>query len=287
MQDVFPNSAKTHPRRRIKAGRAVLLTAMILLAAIYMIPLLWMLLTSLKTNKELSMLPIRVFPALPQWENYKTVFSVVPFANAYKNSLLATLGTVTLVVVTSSMGGYSFAKLEFPGRDAIFSGVLATMMVPFFLLAIPLFYIFRILGLINTIPGLILPMGVSAFGTFLMRQNIMSIPTDLVHAARIDGCSEWRIFWQIILPLAKAAIGTLVIFSFIQAWDEFMWALMLAQKPEMWTLPLVLRKLEMADQKMYHLQMAGATMAVIPTIIVFTFAQKQIIQSVALSGLKL
>jgi multiple sugar transport system permease protein len=280
-------STRIRLRHKVKPGRVILLAAMITLAVIYMIPLIWMLLTSLKTNKELSLLPIRMLPAAPQWVNYKTVFSVVPFANAFKTSLLATLGTVVLVVITSSMGGYSFAKLEYPGRDAIFNCMLATMMVPFFLLAIPLFYIFRILGLINSIPGLILPMGVSAFGTFLMRQNIMAIPTDLVHAARIDGCSEGRIFWQIILPLAKGAIGTLIIFSFIQAWDEFMWALMIAQKPDIWTLPLVLRKLEMADQKMYHLQMAGATMAVIPTIIVFAFAQKQIIQSVALSGLKL
>lgn len=265
----------------------VFMLCLILLAVLYLFPLLWMLLTSLKSIKEVSTVPIRMFPEELQWENYLRVFQIVPYANSYLNSLIVTVSVTVIVVITSTMAGYSFAKLEYPGRDIIFTGILATMMVPFFLLAIPLFYIFQRLGLVNTHLGLILPYCVSTFGIFLMRQNIMAIPTDLIHAARIDGCSEFRIFWNIILPLAKSVIGTLVIFSFMNSWDDFMWPLLIAQKDNMWTLALVIRQLQMSEQQWYHMQMAGTTMAVIPVVIVFAFAQKQIIQSVALSGLKL
>ena len=268
-------------------GRSLFMALLIAIAILYCIPLVWMALTSLKTLPELSALPIRLLPAVPQWVNYLTVFEMVPFANAYLNSLIITICATISVVVTSSFAGYSFAKLEFPGRDIIFIGILSTMMVPFFLLSLPLFYIFTQFGIVDTHLGLILPFSISAFGTFLMRQGIMSVPTELIHAARIDGCSEIRIFSTIVLPLAKSSISVLVIFTFLNVWDEFMWALMAAHSERMWTLALVIRQLQMADQRMYHLQMAGATMAVLPLIIVFLFAQKQIIRSVALSGLKL
>lgn len=268
-------------------GRTMFLGGLILLALVYMVPLLWMIMTSLKALGELTTLPISIFPKVMQWSNYARVFQIVPFANSYLNSLIVTSSITVVAVITSTMAGYSFAKLQYPGRDLIFTGILATMMVPFFLLAIPLFYMLNTFGLIDTHLGLILPASVSAFGTFLMRQNCMSIPTDLLYAARIDGCSEFRIFWNIILPLAKSAIGTLVIFTFMGSWDEFMWALLVARSERMWTLALVIRQLQMADQGWFHLQMAGTTLAILPVVIMFIFAQKQIIQSVALSGMKL
>lgn len=284
----FPDTKKIHRDKTLRTvGQSLFMLFLILLAVVYCVPLVWMILTSLKSVGELSTLPIKIFPATLQWQNYTKVFEIVPFINSYVNSLINTGLITVIVVITSSMAGYAFAKLEFPGRNLIFTGVLSTMMVPFFLLCLPLFYIFTQLNIINTNFGLILPLCVSAFGTFLMRQGIMAIPTEIIHAARIDGCSEFGIYARIILPLSANSIATLVIFTFMNAWDEFMWALLAAQGEKMWTLPLVIRQLQMSDQQMYHLQMAGATMAVLPLIIVFIFAQRQIIQSVALAGLKL
>lgn len=287
-QTINVRRQKVHRQVKIqKINHILFMTFLIILAFIYIIPLVWMVLTSMKSVSELSTLPIKIFPKFPQLGNYRSVFEIVPFASSYLNSIIVSTAITSIVVITSSMAGYSFAKLEYPGRDKIFSAILATMMVPFFLLCIPLFYMVNKINLIDTHLGLILPFSVSAFGIFLMRQGSMSIPTELIYAARIDGCSEVKIFRSIILPLSKNSIATLIIFTFMSSWDEFLWALLAAQSEKMWTLPLIIRQLQMADQKMYHLQMAGATMAVLPLIIVFIFAQKQIMESVALAGLKL
>jgi len=192
------------------------------------------------------------------------------------------------VVLTSSMAGYSFARLRYPGRDLLFLAYLGTIMIPFPVLIIPLFILMRQLGLVDTLAGLILPAAFTAWGTFLMRQFMLSIPREIEEAARMDGASFWRIYLQIIMPLSRPVVATLGIFTFLGSWNDFLWPLIMISSVENKTLPLGLTmfQAQVAIKTPWQLVMAAATFSVIPVLIVFVLGQKYYVRGIATTGLK-
>jgi multiple sugar transport system permease protein len=251
-------------------------------------PFLWMINASLMTSSEITQQPPVWRPATPQTQNFTDLLEILPFDRLYFNSLLVTGGKVLGVLFTSSIAGFAFAKYDFPGKNVLFYLILATMMIPFFITLIPVFYIVRQLGWINRFQGVIIPGIFSAYGIFLMRQFIIGIPDELLDAARIDGASEPRIYWRIILPLVTPALATLGTFTFIGAWNEFLWPLLVINDREMMTIPLGLNTLRLfaAEQRNLNLLMAGTALSVVPTLIIFVFLQRYFIRGIALTGLK-
>ena len=261
---------------------------LIILGAWMLLPFYWMISASLMTSKEIIQMPPPLLPAVPQWHNYVEITQVVDLGRAYLNSLVVTGLTVFGILFTSSMAGFAFAKYQFPGRNVLFTMVLATMMIPFFVSLIPVFYIIKQFGWVNNYGGLILPGLVSAYGIFMMRQFIMTLPDELMDAARMDGASEFRIYWQIIIPLTGPALVTLGVFNMVGVWNSFLWPLLVVQSPELNTVPLALNSLRTygMEAKVLNLQMAGTVASVIPTLIAFVFLQRYFTRGIALTGLK-
>lgn len=262
--------------------------ALILLSLWMLLPFYWMVSASLMTSKEIIQMPPPLVPAIAQWHNYVRVTEVVDLGKSYLNSILVTGLTVVGILFTSSLAGFAFAKYQFPGRDVLFAMILATMMIPFFVILIPVFYIVKQFGWTNNYAGLIMPGLVSAYGIFMMRQFILTLPDELLDAARIDGANEFRIYWQIILPLTGPALATLGVFNMISVWNSFLWPLLIAQSPDLYTVPLALNNLRTygMEAQVLNLQMAGTVASVIPTLIVFIFLQRNFTQGIALTGLK-
>jgi len=266
--------------------KALIIFMLSLGAVTILYPLMWTTLASLKTRAEIVAIPGKLLPQEVQWINYKKVIHIISFAVAYKNSLIIALIATTAVLVTSSIGGYAFAKLRFPGRDLIFLIILSTMMVPFFLGSIPLYVLMKWFGWLDSYYALIVPFVVSPFGIFLLRQFILGIPDALVDSARLDGCSEFRVYWSIILPLAKPALGALAIFNFLWAWNDFFWPLLIIQSPKLYTIPIALSHLQIKSALSYELISAGTVISIVPVLIVFLLGQKRITEGVAMTGIK-
>ena len=228
------------------------------------------------------------FPEVIRWSNYLDAWQAVPFGRFFANSLFVAVATTVAVIVTSSMAGYSFARLRYPGRDLIFLAYLGTIMIPFPVLIIPLFILMRQIGLVDTLPGLILPAAFTAWGTFLMRQFMLSIPREIEEAARMDGASFWRIYAQIIMPLSRPVVATLGIFTFLASWNEFLWPLIMISSVESKTLPLGLTmfQAQIPIKTPWQLVMAAATFSVLPVLIVFILGQKYYVRGIATTGLK-
>ena len=263
--------------------------AVVIFGAIVMVtPFLWMIDSSLMTSSEITKQPPVWLPSSPQFQNFPQLLEVLPLPKLYLNSLIMTGGTVLGVLFTSSIAGFAFAKYEFPGKNILFYLILATMMIPFFITLIPVFYIIRQLSWINTFQGVIVPGMFSAYGIFLMRQFSITIPDELLDAARIDGASEPLIYWRIVRPLVTPALATLGTFTFIGSWNAFLWPLLVISSREMMTVPLGLNSLRLfaAEQVNIHLMMAGTVLSVLPTLIIFIFLQRYFIRGIALTGLK-
>jgi multiple sugar transport system permease protein len=257
------------------------------LGAIVMVgPFVWEVLTSFKTFAESIQVPPVVFPAVPQWENYAEVFSTLPFAAMFGNSVLMTIARTAGQVIFCSMAGYAFARLKFPGRNFIFGLFLAVLMVPSQMHLIPQYQIMQGLGLLNTIPALALPGMFSAFGTFLMRQFFMQLPHELEEAARIDGANPWQIYWMIMLPLAAPGMLALGLLVAIWSWNDLLWPLVVNTDPEKMPLSAGLASLQGEHLTNYPVLMAGALMASLPLIIGFIIFQRQLIQGIATTGIK-
>jgi multiple sugar transport system permease protein len=263
--------------------------AIVVFGAIVMVtPFLWMLNASLMTSPEITRQPPVWLPADPQLQNFPRLLEVLPLPRLYLNSLIITGGIVLGVLLTSSIAGFAFAKYEFPGKNILFYLILATMMIPFFITLIPVFYIIRQLTWINTFQGIIVPGMFSAYGIFLMRQFILTIPDELLDAARIDGASEPGIYWRIVLPLIRPALATLGTFTFIGSWNAFLWPLLVINDRNMMTVPLGLNSLRLfaAETVNLNLMLAGTVLSVLPTLIIFVFLQRYFIRGIALTGLK-
>ena len=257
------------------------------LGAVIMVgPFVWEILTSFKTFAESIQVPPVLFPATPQWANYQEVFSTLPFAHMFGNTVLMTIARTAGQVIFCSMAGYAFARLKFPGRNFLFGLFLAVLMVPSQMHLIPQYQIMQGLGLLNTIPALALPGMFSAFGTFLMRQFFMQLPHELEEAARIDGANPWQIYWMIMLPLAAPGMLALGLLVAIWSWNDLLWPLVVNTDPEKMPLSAGLASLQGEHLTNYPVLMAGALMASLPLIIGFIIFQRQLIQGIATTGIK-
>ncbi len=260
---------------------------LILGGLLMLMPFLWMLLSSLKTAAEIIHTPPTFWPVAPTLNAFKTVLTRAPFFTWLANSLIVAVATTFLTLFTSGLAGYVFAKFEFRGKRFLFILVLVTLMVPFQVLMIPTYLIVAKMNLINSLWALILPSAVSAFGIYLCKQFIEGIPTDLLEAARIDGASETRIFFSIVAPLIKPALGALGIFQFMWSWNNYLWPLIAVNEQAKMTVPIALSYFNTSQHgARYDLVMAATALIVIPVIIVFLIFQKQFIKGLTLTGMK-
>ena len=250
-------------------------------------PFIWMLLGSIKPQPEFLRLPPTWLPENPTLQNYENLFNRLDFPRFFANSAVVA-GAVTVGnLIFCSMLGYALAKLRFFGRDKLFGLVLATLMVPGSVTIVPLFILISMLGLVNSIPGLVLPFLVGPFGVFLMRQFMQGIPDELLEAGRIDGASEGRIFWQIVMPLAIPALATLGILTFLASWNSFLWPLIVATDENSYTLPVALATFATGQhQADYGLLMAGSVVIVLPVLTVFILLQRFFVEGIASTGVK-
>ncbi len=249
-------------------------------------PFIWMLSTSVKGSDEIFTRTPTVIPRHWTWQHYRDLFSALDMARHLFNSVVYAVGTTVFSVLFNAMSGYAFAKLRFPGREKLFTLLLVTMMVPGQVTMMPVFMILKHLHLLNTYTGLILPGTAAVFAIFMLRQFMMEIPEEILEAARVDGCSEAMIFFKIMLPLCRPIIATLVIFTFIGSWNEFLWPLIIMLREDRYTLPVALANLNGQYFTDWGLLMAGAVIVVIPAIAVFLMAQKHYIQGIAAGSVK-
>jgi multiple sugar transport system permease protein len=268
-------------------GTVLLHLVLLLGAATMILPFVWMVGTSLKDFSQVFILPPKWIPDPVVWENYPNSFSALPFGNAYWNSFYIAVIVVASQLLTCSMAGYAFARIKFPFRETVFILFLATLMIPQQVTIIPTYLIMRDLGWLDTHLALIVPHALfSAFGVFLLRQFIKGLPEELEESAILDGASRWRIYWQIILPLIKAPLAALGIFSFLAQWNSFFTPNIFLSTPELFTIPLLVNQFRGLYVSDWTLMMAAASIAVIPVLIVYLLGQRYIIEGVALTGLK-
>lgn len=270
------------------ARRALVYALLLAVAAVMVLPLLWMLSTSLKGSEGVFAIPPQWIPEEPRWDNYAAVFERMPFLAYLRNTTFVTVLTIVGTVFSASMVAYAFACLRWPGRDALFLFVIATMMLPLQVIMIPLFVIFKELGWLNTYKPLIVPafLGGGAFNIFLLRQFFKTIPRELFDAARIDGASEWRIYWSIALPLARPALVTVAILTFMFAWNDFLGPLIYLSDQMKNTLALGLALFIGQHQTDWGVLMAASILMMVPMVALFFLFQRYFIQGFTMSGMK-
>jgi multiple sugar transport system permease protein len=281
--------AATPPRVTGRRARGTWWVYLLLILGILLMvgPFLWMLLGSLKPQAEFLVSPPTFLPKAGTTDNYERLFGQLDFPRFFFNSSVVALVVTVGNIVFCPMLGYSLAKLNWRGKRLIMGLVLATLMVPAGITLIPNFVLMRNLGLVNTYPGLILPFLVGPFGVFLTRQFMYGIPDELLEAARMDGASEWRIFWQIVIPLTVPVLATLGILTFLGSWNSFLYPLVMAQEPGMYTLPVALATFATGQHQADHgMLMAGSVVLVVPVLIVFVLFQRWITEGIATTGIK-
>jgi multiple sugar transport system permease protein len=274
-----------HQGIRVRVWRVVLYLVLSASALTTVLPFFWMITTSLKALPDVFGEPFAL-PIPPLWSNYPAVFETIPFARCYLNTVFVSVTRTLGVLITSAMASYAFARLRFPGRDALFMIYLGTMMIPSQVTMIPNFVLMRLLGWRDTYQALIVPHLFSAFGTFLLRQFFLTLPDDLEEAAVIDGATPWDVFRRIALPLCRPALATLTVFTFLGAWNDFMWPLIMTDSAELAVLNVGLSYLQQMSHTDWPLLMAGAVMALLPVLAVYVSAQRQFIEGIALTGIK-
>lgn len=273
-------------RRRRRATTIVRTVAVAIGALAMLFPFAWMVATSLTTDGQLFATPPRLFPDPVDPSAYTRVAATFPLWRWVANSLGVAVVSTFLQVLTSAMAAYVFARFEFRGQRALFVLYVATLMIPLQVLIVPLFIEVSRLGLQDTYAALLLPLIASPFGVFLLRQFFLTLPREIEEAARVDGAGHWQVFTRIVLPMSKPALATLTVFAFMAAWNSFLWPLVAINSESLMTLPLGLSQLHGRFTTDWNLVMAGSTISVIPIVALYLFAQKYVIQGVALSGLK-
>ncbi len=260
---------------------------LILASVTFVGPFIWMFLTSLKTYEETIQVPIVWLPEQIQWVNYQIVNEKFPFLTLYFNTVAVVLATVVLQLLIASLAAFAFARLQFPGKNALFIIMLSLLMVPGQIFLIPQFQIIGVrFNLIDTLTALVVPNVFSVFGVFLLRQFFAAIPQELEDAAKIDGCSSLRIYWQIMMPLVTPGLVALGILTMISSWKELLWPLIVNQSIDKMPLSAGLANL-IGEHTTYHEQvMAGAVISVLPMIIIFAFFQRKFVESIAQTGIK-
>lgn len=277
----------TRHRLRQTLGQAVIHLVLIAVCLAFVVPFLYMFLASFKPSLEIIKMPPTFFPKKFTTVNYVTVFQRLKFLRYVMNSVIVS-GAITLIAVaTSSLAGFVFTKFRFRGKEAVFVVFIAGLMIPFSIIVMPMYLLVSGAGMQNTYWGLILPMCVSPFGIFLMRQFMEGIPNDMVEAARIDGANSLWIFSRVIVPLSTAGMGAVAVFTFLWSWNQLWWPLMVVSKQAMRTLPLGVAALTFQIAKRYDMIVTGASLAVAPVLLVFIFAQRTLIKGMTLTGLKM
>lgn len=282
-------------------GQRVLLY-MILIAGMLLViaPFMYMLSTSITPAMEVFGWPPRLIPSELRFSNYLEAATTINLLRYFLNSLIVAVTSTISVLILDSLAGYALAKIRFPGRNVLFLFILGTIMIPIQVTMIPLFIMFKRVpfmggnnilgiggtGLIDTYPALVLPWMATTFGTYLMREFFRMLPSELLDAARVDGCSEFKIFWRIYLPLAKPALAAVGLFNFTFVWNDFLWPLIMTSSPEMRTLQLGLSSYKSQYFTDWHLLMAATAMASVPIFVIFLIGQKHFIRGVAMSGLR-
>lgn len=271
-------------RRRL--GFLAVNGALLLLAALTALPLLWMMSASLMPTGEAMTLPARLLPSRPTLEHYEVLFSRLNLGRTLLNTLLLACSITAISLLCNSMAGYAFAKLRFRGRGRLFALLLATLIVPPQVTVLPLFLEIRALGLVNSYGGIIVAAIATVFGIFLIRQFAQGIPDDLLDAARLDGASELRIYFTVVLPLLRPILVTLGVFTFLTSWNDFMWPLIVLTDESKYTLPVALANLSGEHALDTELMMAGAVVTVLPGLLLFLVLQKQYIEGITLGSVK-
>jgi multiple sugar transport system permease protein len=268
-------------------AQTILLHIVLAIGAFMMVfPFIWMILTSLKDFSQAFLIPPKIIPDPWVFENYPRSLQALPFGRAYFNSIYITLIVVVMTLLTASMAGYAFAKIQFPGREFLFLLFLATLMIPYQVTIIPLYLIMRQIGWVDTHLALIIPGALfNAFAVFLLRQFIRGIPRELEEAAIVDGAGRFTIYWRIVLPLLVPALSALAIFVFLGSWNSFFHPLIFLSTPDLFTVPLMLDQFRGQYTVDWTLLMAGSAIAVIPVLIVYMIGQRQIIEGITLTGL--
>jgi multiple sugar transport system permease protein len=280
--------AQKRARFRLSLGRILIYSVLTIGCLFTLLPFLWMLGTSLKSSTEIIRLPPTLIPEQPTLASYRTIFTDprVPLARFYLNSLTVSVSVVFMVLFTSSLAGFVFAKYQFFGKNLVFTLILATMMIPFQVIMIPSYLILVYLGLVDSLAGLIIPGAASAFGIFLMKQFIEGIPNELIDAARIDGASEFGIYTQMVLPQMGPALATLGIFQFMGTWNDYLWPLIVITTTERRTLPIMLTWYNSQHGSRHDLSMAASVLVILPILIAYFLFQRWIVRGIALTGFK-
>ena len=277
---------KSASKKRL-IGRICLYTLLIIITALMVVPFLWMLSASIKSNTEVfQMTPFRWIPEVPKWENYVNIWTKIPLLKFIGNTVILTIAVTFFQLLTSSFAAYAFAKLQFKGKNTLFLAYITTIAVPWQVYMVPQFMMMRSFGLADTHLAIICLQAFSAFGVFMMKQFYEGIPTELCEAARIDGMTEYQIWYRVMLPLSKPALSTLTIFTFVNTWNDFLGPLIYLTTESKKTLQLGLRMFISQFGSEYGLIMAASVLSLIPVLIVFLSLQKYFVEGVAASGVK-
>jgi len=281
MTTVLPATARRRSRLRPVLVHALLLGLGVAAA----FPFIWMVLTSLKTETEALAFPPVLFPASPQWDNYREAWVAAPFGRYFFNTAFVSLSVTLSVMFTALLAGYAFGTLEFPGKQLLFTLYLATMMIPFEVILIPNFLLVSQLGWYNSYRALIIPWGANVFSVFLLTQFFRSLPRDYLEAAQLDGCGHWMYLWKVAAPLARPALATAGLFAFLGSWNSLLWPLLVTEDDSVRPIEVGLRYFLESEAFRPHLLMAASTLAMLPILLLFLVAQRTFVEGIA-AGVK-
>ncbi len=267
--------------------KAVAINALLILTALLtVIPLLWMISASFMPTGEATLFPPRLLPSHPTIMHYHELFMRMNFKRTFANSMIIAVVTTLFSLLLNSMAGYAFAKLRFAGRDRLFGALVAALVIPTQVGMLPLFLVLKSVHLVNSYWGVILPSMATIFGIFLIRQFMLSVPDDLLDAARIDGAGEFRIYWSIVMPLARPVLVTLAIFTFMSSWNDFMWPLIVLTDAQKYTLPVAVANLVGEHVQDTELMMASSVLTILPVLILFLALQRHYIAGIMMGSVK-
>jgi multiple sugar transport system permease protein len=273
-------------KRRDLPASIVLHAVLIGGAAATLTPLLWMVSASFMSPGESNCFPPRLLPQAPTLQNYVELFTRLNLARYFLNSTVVAVSATFISLLVNSMAGYAFAKLRFRGREHVFQVLLAALVIPAQVGMLPLFLLLKSMGLVNTMAGVVIPFMAGVFGIFMIRQYALGIPDDLLDAARVDGAGEYRIFWTIVLPVIQPILVTLAVFTFLSAWNDFMWPLVVLSDDAKYTLPVALASLSGEHVQDTSLMMAGSVLTVLPVVVLFIALQRAYIRGVMMGSVK-
>ncbi|MGN7165264.1 carbohydrate ABC transporter permease [Paenibacillus cellulositrophicus] len=276
----------THAKQKRRFQPMIIHIVLMVGSFLMVVPVLWSLLTSLKAPDEVTRIPITILPGQLHWDNFQKVADLLPFMTFYWNTIVTTLIKVLFGLLFSSLAAYAFARVHFPGRTLLFLLVLSVMMVPGQVFLIPQYLLMKDLGWLNSLKAITVTGMFSAYSTFLLRQFFLGLPSELEESARIDGCNPFRIYWNIMLPLAKPGLISVAIISTLWSWNDFLWPLVVNDSMDKMTLAVGLASLQGQFTTNYPVLMAGMLLAVWPMILIFFLLQKQFIEGITLGGLK-